>query len=151
MLDLEAIERIKQLKARYLRAIDTCNIEMLRGILTEDVVLSFKSPAYEHRVSGLDAALDFYRASFTPTRLAMHNGHTPEIEVHGDEASGLWYLNYVFINLEDKTHLNGAAIYEDRYVKVDGEWRIARTGYTTLLETIEPLRESLQIISKPIN
>ena len=29
MLDLEAIELIKQLKARYFRSIDTCDLETL--------------------------------------------------------------------------------------------------------------------------
>ncbi|MCU1758641.1 nuclear transport factor 2 family protein [Pseudomonas sp. 14P_8.1_Bac3] len=151
MLDLQAIELIKQLKARYFRAIDTGNIEMLQGMLTDDVALSFKSPAYEFRVNGLDDALEFYRTSFTKTRLATHNGHTPEIEVDGDHATALWYLSYVFINLEDNTHMHGSAIYQDRYVKRDGRWMIAETGYQTLLETVEPLSEHLQITSRPIN
>ncbi|MDL2198075.1 nuclear transport factor 2 family protein [Halopseudomonas aestusnigri] len=151
MLDLEAIELIKQLKARYFRAIDTCNIEMLRGMLTEDVALSFKSPAYTFHVNGLDDALDFYRTSFTQTRLATHNGHTPEIDVNDDTATALWYLSYVFINLEDNTHMHGSAIYQDRYIKREGRWMIAETGYETLLETIQPLSDQLQITSKPIN
>lgn len=151
MLDLEAIELIKQLKARYFRAIDTCNIEMLQGMLTEDVALAFKSPAYEFHVSGLDDALNFYRTSFTKTRLATHNGHTPEIEVDGDHATALWYLSYVFINLEENTHMHGSAIYQDRYIKRAGRWMIAETGYETLLETCQPLSEQLQITSKPIN
>ena len=33
----------------------------------------------------------------------------------------------------------------------DGRWWIAETGYKTLLETVEPLSEQLQITSKPIN
>jgi hypothetical protein len=151
MLDLEAIERIKQLKARYFRAIDTCNIEVLKTILTEDIKLSFKSPAYEHKVNGLSDALDFYRFSFTPTKLATHNGHTPEIEVNGDHANALWYLSYVFINLDEKLHIHGSAIYEDSYIKVNGQWMISSTGYTAMLETVEPLSETLQITSKPIN
>ncbi|NBA98352.1 nuclear transport factor 2 family protein [Pseudomonas sp. R5(2019)] len=151
MLDLEAIELIKQLKARYFRAIDTCNIELLQGMLTEDVTLSFKSPAYEFHVNGLGDALDFYRTSFTKTRLATHNGHTPEIEVDGDQAKALWYLSYVFINLEENTHMHGSAIYQDRYVKHGERWMIAETGYETLLETLQPLSEQLQITSRPIN
>lgn len=151
MLDLEAIERIKQLKARYFRAIDTCNLDMLKVMLTDDVKLAFKSPAYEFQLEGLEPALAFYRTSFTSTRLATHNGHTPEIEVDGDNATALWYLSYVFINLEDKTHMHGSAIYQDRYVKRDGQWLIAETGYQTLLETLQPLSEQLQITSKPIN
>lgn len=151
MLDLQAIELIKQLKARYFRAIDTCNIEMLEGMLCEDVALSFKSPAYQFQIEGLAAALDFYRSSFTRTRLASHNGHTPEIEVDGDQATALWYLSYVFINLEDNTHMHGSAIYQDRYVRQGERWMIAETGYETLLETVQPLSEQLQITSRPIN
>ncbi|MCY1272178.1 Bile acid 7-alpha dehydratase [compost metagenome] len=151
MLDLQAIELIKQLKARYFRAIDTCNLELLQDMLTEDITLAFKSPAYEFHVKGMDAALEFYRTSFTRTRLATHNGHTPEIEVDGDQARALWYLSYVFINLEENTHMHGSAIYQDRYVKRKGRWMIAETGYETMLETIQPLSEQLQITSKPIN
>ncbi|HIZ50984.1 MAG TPA: nuclear transport factor 2 family protein [Candidatus Pseudomonas excrementavium] len=151
MLDLEAIELIKQLKARYFRAIDTCNLDMLRAMLTEDVKLAFKSPAYQFHLEGLEPALEFYRTSFTATRLATHNGHTPEIEVDGNQATALWYLSYIFINLEENTHMHGSAIYQDRYVKRDGQWLIAETGYQTLLETVEPLPEQLQITSKPIN
>lgn len=151
MLDLESIELIKQLKARYFRAIDTCNLEMLQGMLTEDISLSFKSPAYQFHVNGLGDALEFFRTSFTKARLATHNGHTPEIEVDGDQAKALWYLSYVFINLEENTHMHGSAIYQDRYVKRNGQWMIAETGYDTLLETIQPLSAHLQITSKPIN
>lgn len=151
MLDLEAIELIKQLKARYFRAIDTCNLELLQGMLTPDIKLAFVSPTYQIHVEGLEQVLGFYQNAFTATRLATHNGHTPEIEVNGEHATALWYLSYVFINLEDKTHIHGSAIYQDRYIKCDGQWMIAETGYQTLLETIEPLRAELQIISKPIN
>lgn len=150
MLDLQAIEQIKQLKARYFRAIDTCDIPLLQTLLTPDIALSFHSPAYQFELQGLDAALDLYRQSFTTTRLAMHNGHTPEIDVQGNEATGVWYLNYVFINLEDKTHMHGGALYQDRYVQQDGRWWIAATGYKTLLETVQPLSEQLQLTSRPI-
>lgn len=151
MLDLQAIEHIKQLKARYFRAIDTCDIPLLQTLLTPDIKLAFKSPAYEFNLEGIEPALQFYRTSFTPTRLAMHNGHTPEIEVQGDSATGVWYLNYVFINLEERTHMHGGALYRDRYVRQDGRWWIAETGYRTMLETVQPLSETLQITSKPIN
>jgi hypothetical protein len=32
--------------------------------------------------------------------------------------------------------LTGAAFYEDRMVKQDGEWRIAHTGYRRLYEQV---------------
>jgi hypothetical protein len=45
----------------------------------------------------------------------MHNGHTPEIKVNGDAATGIWYLNDLFINLDEQTILTGSALYEDCY------------------------------------
>lgn len=150
-MDLLAIEQIKQLKARYFRSIDTCNVELLKTVLTDDVSIRFDSPTYQFELKGADAALDFYRNAFTHRKFGMHNGHTPEISVEGEHASGLWYLNDIFINLDDNTLLNGSAIYEDHYIKVEGQWRIQRTGYKRLLEMIEPLNPQLNITSKPIN
>lgn len=82
-------------------------------------------------------------------RSGMHNGHTPEIEAIGDTATGYWYLNNVFINLETQEYLTGSAICEDRYVKQNGKWRIAATGYSRLLEVTEPLGDR-KITSQPI-
>ncbi|WP_256590116.1 nuclear transport factor 2 family protein [Pseudomonas sp. DP16D-R1] len=151
MLDLVAIEHIKQLKARYFRGIDTCNLELLRTLLAPEVKIRFDSPTYQLELNGLEEAMEFYRTSFTSRRFGMHNGHTPEIVVNGDEATGLWYLNDLFINLDEQTMLNGSAIYEDRYVKIEGEWRILHTGYKRLLEMIGPLDAQWKITSKPIN
>jgi hypothetical protein len=151
MMDLVAIEKIKQLKARYFRGIDTCNLELLRSILAPEVEIRFDSPTYQLELNGVEQAIEFYRTCFTNRRFGMHNGHTPEIEVNGDEATGLWYLNDVFINLDEQTLLNGSAIYEDRYVKRHGEWRILQTGYKRLLEMIGPLDEQWRITSQPIN
>ncbi|MCY1272175.1 Bile acid 7-alpha dehydratase [compost metagenome] len=151
MLDLVAIEQIKQLKARYFRAIDTCNLELLHSILAPNVHIRFDSPTYQFELNGLDEAIEFYRTGFTNRRFGMHNGHTPEITVNGDEASGCWYLSDLFVNLDEQTLLNGSAIYEDRYIKLNGEWRILQTGYKRLLEMIGPLDTQWRITSRPIN
>ena len=151
MMDLIAIEQIKQLKARYFRGIDTCNLNLLRSVLAPEVKISFDSPTYQFELNGIEDAIAFYRSNFTNRRFGMHNGHTPEITVHGDVATGLWYLNDLFINLDEQTLLNGSAIYEDHYIKVEGEWRILRTGYKRLLEMIGPLDTHWQITSQPIN
>ncbi|MNF75706.1 Bile acid 7-alpha dehydratase [compost metagenome] len=57
----------------------------------------------------------------------------------------------MFINLDKQTLLNGSAIYEDSYIKIQGEWRILRTGYKRLLEIIGPLDPQWSITSQPIN
>ena len=144
------IEEIKQLKARYFRGIDTGNLELLQTVLAEDVQIRFDSPTYQYEINGVAQAMDFYRTAFSSRRFGIHNGHTPEIKVEGDSATGIWYLNDLFINLDEQTILTGSALYQDCYVKVAGQWRIQRTGYKRLLEMIEPLSSGCRITSRPI-
>lgn len=151
MQTLYDIEQIKQLKARYFRGIDTCNLDILRSTLSETVHIRFDSPTYQFDIHGMDDALDFYRNAFTHRRFGMHHGHTPEITVNGDTATGLWYLNDLFVNLDEQTLLTGSALYEDTYARIDGQWRIQRTGYQRLFEMIEPLGEQRRITAQPIN
>ena len=81
----------------------------------------------------------------------MHHGHHPEISVEGDTATGLWYLQDIFINLEENTTLRGSALYRDRYVKQNGEWKIEYTGYKRLYEEIEQRDERMKITVTPFD
>ncbi len=92
MLDLEAIELIKQLKARYFRFIDTCNLDGLETVFSADAEAYFKGGDYEFTLNGWQQLRDFYQSSFTPTKFGMHHGHHPEISVDGDSATGIWAL-----------------------------------------------------------
>ena len=150
MQTLLDIEEIKQLKARYFRGIDTCNLELLKTVLADAVHIRFDSPTYQYEINGIDEAMNFYRNAFTHRRFGMHHGHTPEIRVDGDTATGIWYLNDLFINLDEQTILTGSALYEDLYTRVAGQWRVQRTGYKRLLEMIEPLSSGCRITSRPI-
>ena len=150
MLDLEAIELIKQLKARYFRFLDTGNQEGLQSVFTEDATAHFIGGHYDIDVQGRDKLLKFYAYSFTEEKFGMHNGHHPEISVDGDNATGLWYLQDIFINLEENTTVMGSAIYEDTYVKVDGEWKIKTTNYERLWEEIHPRSADIKLLARPV-
>ncbi|EGG28679.1 hypothetical protein IMCC3088_2632 [Aequoribacter fuscus] len=150
MLDLEAIELIKQLKARYFRFLDTGNQEGLESVFTEDATAHFIGGHYDIDVQGRDKLLKFYAYSFTEEKFGMHNGHHPEISVDGDNATGLWYLQDIFINLEENTTVMGSAIYEDTYVKVDGEWKIKTTNYERLWEEIHPRSADIKLLARPV-
>jgi hypothetical protein len=45
----------------------------------------------------------------------------------------------------------GSALYSDRYCKVNGEWKIAYTGYKRLYEEVQPRGPEDKILLKPIN
>ncbi len=93
---------------------------MLQDMLTEDVALSFKSPAYEFHgavawaMHSISIALDHARPAW-----ATHNGHTPEIEVRGDQGHGALVPELRVHQLEDNfaPTCMGSAIYQDRYIK----------------------------------
>lgn len=151
MLDLEAIELIKQLKGRYFRFLDTRDLDNMETVFTADAKAYFKGGDYEFSLTGWPQLREFYEQSFTPTRFGMHHGHHPEITVKGDQATGLWYLQDIFINLENNTTLRGSAIYEDQYVKQEGDWKIAYTGYQRLFEEVEERGDNIRLTVKPIN
>jgi len=150
MLDLEAIELIKQLKALYFRFLDTADLPGLHSVFSEDVHAHFKSTEYDFEMNGWPELETFYKRSFTAEKFGMHNGHHPEISVDGDQATGIWYLQDIFINLKYNITIMGSALYHDEYRKIDGQWTISKTGYERLWEEIHPRSPDIRLTSRPI-
>lgn len=148
---LAAIEDIQQLKARYMRCIDTKDLPCLRDtVFAADAELRFKGTDYDIAVKGWPEIEKFYQGAFTPKKFGMHNAHTPEISVSGDTATGIWYLHDVFINLEENWTLQGSALYTDDYVRQNGAWRIQRSTYKRLWEETTPRSEKTTLGSKSV-
>ena len=150
MKDLErllAIEDIKRLKHKYFRTLDTNDWEGMAECLTEDCVARYDNGKYSY--DSRDAMIGFFRKFMDgPKNLTLHQGHHPEIDiVDEDNATGKWYLQDMVINLNDNTTLRGAGIYDDRYVKVDGQWRISYTGYQRTYEEIEKRGDNVEVTS----
>lgn len=151
MLDLEAIELIKQLKGRYFRFLDTADLEAMQSVFAPDGHAYFKGGNYEFELNGWAELKAFYEQSFTPQRFGMHHGHHPEITVTGDQAVGIWYLQDIFFDLESNTRLTGSAIYTDTYTRLNGEWKIQSTSYKRLFEELQQRADTDKILVKPIN
>jgi hypothetical protein len=78
--------------------------------------------------------------------ITMHQVHQPELELtSATTASGTWALEDRVIMVDHKITLRGAAYYTDRYVKVDGDWKIAHTGYERLFEEMEPRSDTIKL------
>ena len=100
---LLAIEEIKQLKARYFRAVDTKDAALFRSILTDDVVLDYRGSASDPK-SGINAV-----PSSTEAR-----------------AQGIWSMIDRLRPTEPGLfhEMIGWGHYHETYEKVDGEWKI---------------------------
>lgn len=137
MFDLHSIEAIKQLKARYFRALDCKQWSLMQDCLAAHCTARYDGGKYSF--SGRDEIVGFFRTFMDdPQLIFMHQGHHPEITVIDDNnAEGIWYLQDKVINLHNNTILNGAGFYHDRYVRVDGQWLISETGYQRTFEETE--------------
>ncbi|WP_150291532.1 nuclear transport factor 2 family protein [Sphingobium estronivorans] len=144
--ELSDFEDIRTLKHRYFRGIDTADLPLLATLFTDDISVEYRGGGYKVKLAGRDNMMDFLANSFHSGTAPMHHGHMPEITLTGaDEAEGIWYLEDIFINLDDQLHTSGSAIYRDKYRREDGVWRIARTEYDRLVEVVQPLDSKLQI------
>jgi uncharacterized protein (TIGR02246 family) len=135
--NLSDIEAIKVLKHRYFRGIDTADAELLAGLFTQDVAVTYNGGTYRVALTGREAMLEFLANAFHSGAAAMHIGLMPEITLTGDNsATGIWTLQDLFIDLEKDDHTFGTAIYTDRYVREGGVWKIAATHYDRVIEVL---------------
>ena len=128
---MEDVEAIKQVKARYMRCVDTKDWDGFRNVFTDDVVWDTTrggSPV----VIGGDAVRDYVEKNLG-NAVCVHQGGMPEIEVTSETtATGKWSCADV-IRWPDGRTLHGYALYEETYEKVDGEWRIKTLVMTPLI------------------
>jgi uncharacterized protein (TIGR02246 family) len=113
------IEQLHQLKARYFRAVDGKDWELLESVLTPDAVLEVAG----NRRDGRDEILRVMRTRLSPMR-TVHHGHMPEITLTGPAtASGIWAMYDLLVG-PDGTRHQGYGHYHEQYLLLDGVWRI---------------------------
>ena len=125
---MDDIFAIQILKARYFRAIDTKDWDLLTSVLVEDVAIDVTDDVkggepYVGRAQFVGGCAKVLRDAVT-----VHHGHMPEIEVDGDTATGIWAMED-FVDWgtgEDgrRTAFRGYGHYHERYGRDDGQWRI---------------------------
>ena len=140
------IEAIKQVKYRYLRALDTKAWEEFETTLAEDVTGDYgDSLSFTTRAE----LVDFMKSSLGAAVLTEHRVDHPEITVDGDEATGRWYLQDRVIVADFNFMLFGAAFYNDRYIRTADGWKISATGYDRTYEATVSLEDLPSFKVKP--
>jgi hypothetical protein len=145
--DLIEFHYLRELKYRYIRALDTQNWELMEQCFTEDAYTWYAGGKVAQRgrreIVGL--LREMLPASVASSHLAVH----PELELTSDySAKGIWRMQdsvfytapvpaYRHVEIRGGEMMNGAAYYHEEYLKQDGCWKISSLGYVRIYETIE--------------
>lgn len=140
---LEAIEAIKQLKARYFHSCDTKQPDRVRECFAPGPV--------DLRYGRIGQFDDREQMVAVFTELAchdhiveMHHGQNPQIEIlDEDHARATWGLYYYLIDTRQQTVTQLAGFYDDGFVRINGEWCIERSHYDVVSTQIFDLTEGL--------
>ncbi len=127
---MDDVEQIKQLKYRYLRTLDCKQWSDFEDCFLPEVTADYAGLVFEDRA----ALVGYLRENMGEGLLSMHQVHHPEISVDGDHATGTWYLQDRVVVPEMDFVLEGAAFYEDRYVRTPDGWKVGHTGYRRTFE-----------------
>ena len=135
--DLIDIECIKRLKHKYMRCLDQKRWDEIAECFTDDAVASYSAGKYAF--DGRQAIIAFFRQAMDrKSFLSSHRVHQPEIVLTGaGTATGVWAMEDYVIDTERNLTIHGAAFYTDAYVRVNGTWLIARTGYERTFEEVQ--------------
>ena len=120
---------IANLKARYCRCLDTKDWDGFGDVFTVDVVIDTTGSGGP-RMEGRGVALVSIRRSLE-TATTVHQVHTPEIAIEGDQATGIWAMHDE-LSWPDGRALSGDGHYHERYVHTEAGWRIAESKLTRL-------------------
>ena len=123
---LEADRAIRDLKARYLRACDDKQPDMVRDCLLPDAAIRFEGfPPFNNREDFVEIYRQF---GCVPGVCDIHHAVNGVIDFSGsDRATGQWALTFHTINLAQRTITQFGIEYEDVYVREGGRWWIAET------------------------
>jgi uncharacterized protein (TIGR02246 family) len=130
MSNLDEVEQLKQLKARYFRTMDTKDWKAMREVFADDVVMDTTASG-----GSLITGADDFMAFLEPTlrdAITIHHGHMPEIDVISPSAArGIWALQDIII-WPHGNRMHGYGHYHETYEKIEGHWQIKSSTLTRL-------------------
>ena len=142
MSDVErliALEEIRMLKARRIRALDTQDWETYEALHAPDHVSHNEgeqewvgAKANTERVARMNREMGI---------VSVHHAHTPEIKLLSPtEATGVWAMedNLYWKQGEEEHWLRGFGFYHESYEKRDGRWVFTRRNLRRIKVMLSP-------------
>ena len=141
--ELDAIEQIKKLKARYFRCMDTKDWDGFQAVFADrrDDGHDPGGTRTSRWCVGAPEIRQFVEGSVGPV-VTVHHGHMPEIEITSPTtARGIWAMQD-FLQMPEGSPLGmksmvGWGHYTETYELVGGEWKIKTLVLTRLRRDVE--------------
>jgi hypothetical protein len=134
---MDDIEAIKQLKAKYMRTVDTKDWEGFRSVFTPTTVWDMRDSGAEC-VTGADAIIAYNQVGLADDMISIHQGHMPEITLTSPTtATGIWSSEHMH-RWPDGSELHGYGFYHETYVKLDDGWHIETCRFQELRADYTP-------------
>jgi hypothetical protein len=148
--ELDAIESIKSLKHRYLRACDAKDAKTFRACFIAHGAIMDYGVLGKHEdadpVAEIFRTVALRKESDSYLILEMHHAFHPEITLLDEtHAEGTWTLAFRRLDLSARTETVASMEYEDKYVVEDGEWKIAFCRSIPMWSMTRPLDDSTEI------
>ena len=125
LIELEAIKRLKH---RYMRAVDTKELDELATCFADDATMEADDGRRSY--TGREPIVAFFR-ELLPQFTSSHWIGQPEIDfTSATTARARWRLDDLVYR--DGGFLRGAGVYADEYVKIGDDWKIQHTGFIRL-------------------
>ncbi|MBD0859832.1 nuclear transport factor 2 family protein [Gordonia sp. zg691] len=141
---LEAIEEIRNVKARYFRCVDFRLWDEFADLFTEDLEVDFVEST-SHPKGKRDFLVSV--ANHFVSGYSVHHGHLPEIDIiDEDNATALWPMYDRVESPADSGYVSheGWGHYTETYRRCeDGRWRISRSRLTRIERQVLPKREEV--------
>lgn len=128
LIDLEAI---RDLARRYARCVWQSDILATVDLFTEDGEMH---TGERPPIVGREDLLRVY-GEMVEGYMLNPFVHSHIVELDGDEATGTCYLDLRLIR--DGQSLIGSGYYDDRYVRIDGEWKF-KSRHLTMKYLVKP-------------
>ncbi|MBB4772221.1 MFS transporter [Actinomadura livida] len=147
---LEAVEEIKALKHRYLRACDAKDPAGFRAcFIASGASIDFDRLGAFDDADGIAKVFERIALQQVDGRnaiLDMHHAMHPDITVHGaNSASGRWTLKFRQVNLLDGTETVSTGEYDDEYVVEDGRWKMSKCHFRRHWSITRPIGDDCRV------
>ena len=125
---LEDQAAIRDLVHRYADAVCRRDQDAWAATWAEDGVWQLPGAP---RMEGRDAIVGLWAGAMAGFPFVVQIVHYGVLEMDGDSATGRWYLSENIQVAPDDGRYN-IGVYQDRYVKKDGQWLFAERHYAIL-------------------